>query len=75
MGNSILNFTNYISTFFNPETKYILLVSMLYLFSMLMSSFLSNAAVAIVFSPIAVLIGYQWGIDPRPLIFAVCLGS
>ena len=40
-----------------------------------MSSFLSNAAVAVVFSPIAVLIGYQYGIDPRPLIFAVCLGS
>ena len=75
IGNSILNFTNYISTFFNPETKYIILVSMLYLFSMLMSSFLSNAAVAIVLSPIAVLIGYKWGIDPRPLIFAVCLGS
>jgi len=75
MGESILNFTNYISTFFNSSEKYILLVSMLYLVSMLTSSFLSNAAVAIVLSPIAVLIGYKWGIDPRPLIFAVCLGS
>jgi len=75
MGDSILNFTNYISTFFDPEIRFIILISMLYLFSMLMSSFLSNAAVAIVFSPIAVLIGYKWGIDPRPLIFAVCLGS
>ena len=75
MGESILNFTNYISTFFDSDEKYILLVSMLYLVSMLTSSFLSNAAVAIVLSPIAVLIGYKWGIDPRPLIFAVCLGS
>ena len=75
MGDSILNFTNYISTFFDSDEKYILLVSMLYLVSMLTSSFLSNAAVAIVLSPIAVLIGYKWGIDPRPLIFAVCLGS
>jgi len=75
MGESILNFTNYISTFFDSSEKYILLVSMLYLVSMLTSSFLSNAAVAIVLSPIAVLIGYKWGIDPRPLIFAVCLGS
>ncbi len=75
MGESILNFTNYISRFFESDEKYILLVSMLYLVSMLTSSFLSNAAVAIVLSPIAVLIGYKWGIDPRPLIFAVCLGS
>ena len=75
MGESILNFTNYISRFFDSDEKYILLVSMLYLVSMLTSSFLSNAAVAIVLSPIAVLIGYKWGIDPRPLIFAVCLGS
>ena len=40
-----------------------------------MSSFLSNAAVAVVFTPIAVSLSYYSGIDPRPLIFAVCLGS
>ena len=75
MGYSLLNFTNHISTFFDPQTKYMVLISVLYLFSMLMSSFLSNAAVAVVFSPIAVLIGYKFGIDPRPLVFAICLGS
>ena len=42
---------------------------------MIMSSFLSNAAVAVVFTPIAISLSYYSGIDPRPLIFAVCLGS
>ena len=42
---------------------------------MLLSSFLSNAAVAIVFTPIAITLSYYSGIDPRPLIFAVCLGA
>ena len=42
---------------------------------MLVSSFLSNAAVAIVFTPIAIAISNYSGIDPRPLIFAVCLGA
>ena len=42
---------------------------------MIVSSFLSNAAVAIVFTPIAIAIGNYSGIDPRPLIFAICLGA
>ena len=42
---------------------------------MIISSFLSNAAVAIVFTPIAIAISNYSGIDPRPLIFSVCLGA
>ena len=42
---------------------------------MIVSSFLSNAAVAVVFTPIAIAIGNYFGIDPRPLIFAICLGA
>ena len=42
---------------------------------MIISSFLSNAAVAIVFTPIAIAISNHSGIDPRPLIFSVCLGA
>jgi len=75
MRDTILYLTNLLSQFFNPQIKYILLVSLLYLISMIMSSFLSNAAVAVVFTPIAVSLSYYSGIDPRPLIFAVCLGS
>ena len=75
IGNSILYLTNFISTFFDEQTYYIILISMLYLISMLMSSFLSNAAVAVVFTPIAISLSYYSGIDPRPLIFSICLGS
>ena len=75
IGNSILNLTNMVSGFFDQQTYYIILVSMLYLISMIVSSFLSNAAVAVVFTPIAISLSYYSGIDPRPLIFSVCLGS
>ena len=72
---AILSLTNLIALFFENETYYFILISLLYLISMLLSSFLSNAAVAIVFTPIAITLSYYSGIDPRPLIFAVCLGS
>ncbi len=75
LGNLILYLTDYISIYFDKQTYYIILVSMLYLISMIISSFLSNAAVAIVFTPIAISLAYYSGIDPKPLIFAVCLGS
>lgn len=75
MRDSILHLTEMISNYFNNETYYIILISLLYLISMIMSSFLSNAAVAVVFTPIAISLSYYSGIDPRPLIFAVCLGS
>lgn len=72
---AVLSLTNLIAPFFEDETYYFILISILYLISMLLSSFLSNAAVAIVFTPIAITLSYYSGIDPRPLIFAVCLGS
>ena len=75
MRDFILYLTELISNYFNNETYYIILISLLYLISMIMSSFLSNAAVAVVFTPIAISLSYYSGIDPRPLIFAVCLGS
>tara|TARA_B100002051_G_scaffold276514_1_gene325197 strand:- start:5481 stop:7469 length:1989 start_codon:yes stop_codon:yes gene_type:complete len=75
MRDFILYLTELISKYFNNETYYIILISLLYLISMIMSSFLSNAAVAVVFTPIAISLSYYSGIDPRPLIFAVCLGS
>ena len=75
ISNSILYLANLIMPFFSEETYYIIIISSLYLLSMIISSFLSNAAVAIVFTPIAIAISNYSGIDPRPLIFAVCLGA
>tara|TARA_B100000700_G_scaffold3552_1_gene4128 strand:- start:443 stop:2431 length:1989 start_codon:yes stop_codon:yes gene_type:complete len=75
ISNFILYITDLILPLFTKETYYILIVSALYFISMIVSSFLSNAAVAIVFTPIAIAIGNYSGIDPRPLIFAICLGA
>ena len=75
ISNFILYITDLILPLFSKETYYILIVSALYFISMIVSSFLSNAAVAIVFTPIAIAIGNYSGIDPRPLIFAICLGA
>ena len=76
---SISNFILYIADsilpYFDEDTYYIIIISSLYLLSMIISSFLSNAAVAIVFTPIAIAISNHSGIDPRPLIFSVCLGA
>jgi di/tricarboxylate transporter len=76
---TISNFILYVADrmlpFFSEDTYYIIIISSLYLLSMIISSFLSNAAVAIVFTPIAIAISNYSGIDPRPLIFAVCLGA
>ena len=64
MRDFILYLTELISNYFNNETYYIILISLLYLISMIMSSFLSNAAVAVVFTPIAISLSYYSGIDP-----------
>ena len=75
ISNFILYFANTILPYFSEDTYYLIIISVLYFLSMIISSFLSNAAVAIVFTPIAIAISNYSGIDPRPLIFAVCLGA
>ena len=75
IGNFVIYLTELLSPYLTQETYYIALVSILYLLSMLISSFLSNAAVAVVFTPIAIALGSKLGIDPRPLIFSICLGA
>ena len=75
IGNFVLYLAELISPLFNKETYYIVLISLLYFLAMFVSSFLSNAAVAVVFTPIAVALGNNLGIDSRPLIFAICLGA
>ena len=75
ISNFILYLADVMMPFFNEQTYFMIIISCLYFLSMIISSFLSNAAVAIVFTPIAITISNYSGIDPRPLIFAVCLGA
>ena len=41
----------------------------------LLSSIISNAAVAIIFTPIGVMLGSILGVDPRPFLVAICFGA
>ena len=54
-------------------------ISILYLITFITSAFVSNAAVAIILSPIAIILGHHFqfhGIDPtRAFLMAVCFGA
>jgi len=48
---------------------------LIYLIASLMTELLSNAAVAVVLTPIAMTLAGQMGIDPRPFVVAVMLAA
>ena len=56
-----------------PDT--VVYLSLLYFFTFVMSSFISNAAVAVLITPIAFIMAADLGVDPRPLLVAVCFGA
>jgi len=70
-----------LATYIGPtaEVQATRVISILYLITFITSAFVSNAAVAIVLSPIAVILGYHFqlqGIDPtRAFLMAVCFGA
>jgi di/tricarboxylate transporter len=47
----------------------------IYILSMLMTEIITNNAVAIVLTPIAIGLAQQMGVDPRPLVVAVMFGA
>ena len=56
----------------NPRLVYL---SLLYFFTFILSAFISNAAVAVLLTPVAFIMSNSLGIDPRPLLVAVCFGA
>ena len=50
-------------------------LSAVYLISVIMTEFLSNNTVAIILTPIAIEIGLHLGVDPRPFAVAVMFGA
>ncbi len=59
----------------NPDTKLRLLVGIIYLLSMVLSAFVSNTAIAVVMTPVALSISETFMVDPRPFLIAVCFGA
>ena len=52
-----------------------LFISMLYLFTSLITELLANNAVAVLLTPIALQLAVTLGIDPKPLLLAVAFGA
>ena len=63
------------------EKQALAVVSILYFFTFITSAFISNAAVAIILSPIAIILGaHFFNLDPslnptKPFLMAICFGA
>ena len=53
----------------------ILILTILYGCSFICSAVISNAAVAIIFTPIGVMLAALLNVDPRPFLVAICFGA
>ena len=47
----------------------------IYLMGLIMTEFLSNNAVAVIYTPIAIQLAHQLGVDPRPFVVAVMFSA
>ena len=53
----------------------IIILAVLYGVTFFLSAFISNAAVAVMLTPIGVMLATILNVDPRPLLVAICFGS
>ena len=71
IGNTMVNLLQYV-----PEYQQaIFLLAMIYLVAMILTEVSSNAATAIIMTPIALAASAKLGLDPRPFIFAICFAA
>lgn len=52
-----------------------MLIFVIYFITLLLSELLSNNAVAAIVTPVVIQLGFDLGIDPRPLVIAVMIGA
>ena len=71
IGTSITNIVNLGSVEWRPY----LLLGLVYLITMILTEVSSNAATAIIMTPIVVAVTTQMNFDPRPFIFSVCFAA
>ncbi|MFQ6677022.1 MAG: SLC13 family permease [Fidelibacterota bacterium] len=65
------NLTNMVSV----ENRPFVMLSLIYLVTIILTELASNAATAIIMTPIAISAAIQLGLDPRPFIFSVCFAA
>jgi di/tricarboxylate transporter len=66
---------NNVVNMFEPALQPVVLVSLIYLVTMILTEMASNAATAIIMTPIALSAAAQMGLDPKPFIFSVCFAA
>jgi len=71
LGDSLFNLMN----FFPSDIQPFVMVSLIYLITTILTEISSNAATAILMTPIALSIASKLGLDPRPFIFAICFAA
>jgi di/tricarboxylate transporter len=71
IGNSIYLMADLFPDVYKP----IALLSLIYLITMVLTEVSSNAATAILMTPIAFVVSAKIGLDPRPFIFAICFAA
>jgi len=71
IGNSIY----LMADLFPDAYKSLALLSLIYLITMILTEVSSNAATAILMTPIAFVVSAKIGLDPRPFIFAICFAA
>ena len=60
---------------FDPALRPVVMVSLIYLMTMMLTEMASNAATAIIMTPIAISAAMQIGLDPKPFILSVCFAA
>ena len=71
IGNTMVNLLQFV-----PEHQQAtFLLAMVYLVAMIFTEVSSNAATAIIMTPIALAASANLGLDPRPFIFAICYAA
>ncbi|MFC1528249.1 SLC13 family permease [Candidatus Neomarinimicrobiota bacterium] len=71
IGNSIYS----LADVFPESYKPLALLSLIYLITIILTEVSSNAATAILMTPIAFVVSAKIGLDPRPFIFAICFAA
>jgi len=71
IGNSIYLMADLFPDVYKP----LALLSLIYLITMVLTEVSSNAATAILMTPIAFVVSAKIGLDPRPFIFAICFAA
>ncbi len=66
---------NDIANAFDPLIRPTIMLSLIYLVTIILTEMTSNAATAIIMTPIAISAAQQMGLDPRTFVFAVCFAA